>query len=244
MGIYGGLAPEDWKKWGQFTTFKNNASELVTRTIQPDQVIYCSPLVDPYQPAERERQFMPAILTAIFRNPPKVFVVQTRSPLILRDIALLQRVAQRTELRISMSVTTDSEEVRRRYEGRCETIRERLQTIRLLREAGLKVYATLAPLLPCDPQQLAAKALDAACRDLIGDPLHVRPTKRRGATTWAPALAIARRYGEERWFEPDFQTEVVKQIAEAARECGYRFAIGPTGFSLLARVNNPLPGAF
>lgn len=235
MGIYGGLKPEDWKKWGQFTTFKTNASELLARAIQQDQVIYCSPLVDPYQPAERERQLMPAILAAITHNPPKVFVVQTRSPLILRDIALLQRAAERTALRISMSVTTDLEEVRQRYEGRCETIEERLRAICLLREAGLEAYATLAPLLPCNPRQLAEKALDAACRDLIGDPLHVRPTKRHGATTREPARAIAQRYGEEQWFQPDFQAEIVKEISAAAEERGYYFSIGPAGFNALAK---------
>ena len=26
MGIYGGLKPDDWNRWGQFTTFKSNAT--------------------------------------------------------------------------------------------------------------------------------------------------------------------------------------------------------------------------
>jgi DNA repair photolyase len=52
MRIYGGLKPEDWRHWGQFTTFKSNAPELLRRQLRGDQVIYCSPLVDPYQPAE------------------------------------------------------------------------------------------------------------------------------------------------------------------------------------------------
>jgi DNA repair photolyase len=236
MGIYGGLTPEDWRKWGQFTTFKINAAELASRGTKRDQVIYCSPLVDPYQPAEREQQLMPSILSAITRCPPNVFVLQTRSPLILRDVALLQEAAERTVLRISMSITTDSEEVRHRYEGRCEPIEERLEAIRLLREAGLEVYATLAPLLPCQPQRLTRKALDASCRHLIGDPLHVRGTKRHGATTREPAFAIARRYGEEKWFDPEFQAELVKEIAIAAGERGYRFVTGPAGFSSLARI--------
>ncbi len=234
LGIYGGLTPEDWKKWGQFTTFKANAGELTARGIKPDQVVYCSPLVDPYQPAERERQLMPDILSAIVHCPPKVFVVQTRSPLILRDIPLLQKVAERTQLRISMSITTDSEEVRRRYEARCESIEERLEAICLLREAGLEVYATLAPLLPCNPWQLTGKALDASRRDLIGDPLHVRQAKQQGATTREPAFAIAHRYGEESWFDPEFQAEIVAQISTAASERGYCFATGPAGFSRLA----------
>src|SRR5271169_2234560 len=52
MGIYGGLKPDDWKNWGRFTTFKENASALLRKQIRPEQRIYCSPLVDPYQPAE------------------------------------------------------------------------------------------------------------------------------------------------------------------------------------------------
>src|SRR3984893_13798913 len=62
MGIYGGLKPEDWRRWGQFTTFKSNAPELLRRELRPQQIIYCSPLVDPYQPAEAEMQMMPRIL--------------------------------------------------------------------------------------------------------------------------------------------------------------------------------------
>src|SRR5216684_5435948 len=86
MGIYGGLKPEDWRRWGQFTTFKANAPELLARSLRPHQVIYCSPLVDPYQPAEAGVKQMPGILDAILAAPPRVFVLQTRGPTILRDL--------------------------------------------------------------------------------------------------------------------------------------------------------------
>ncbi|MGH9585004.1 MAG: hypothetical protein ACRD4O_18955, partial [Bryobacteraceae bacterium] len=65
MNVYGGLKPEDWRRWGQFTTLKINAAELAAKHARPDQAIYCSPLVDPYQPAERERPLMPAIIEAL-----------------------------------------------------------------------------------------------------------------------------------------------------------------------------------
>src|SRR5258707_3396940 len=84
MGVYGGLQPEDWQRWGQFTTFKSNAPELLARQLRRDQVIYCSPLVDPYQPAEEAEEMMPAILSAVIERPPAVFVIQTRGTLILR----------------------------------------------------------------------------------------------------------------------------------------------------------------
>src|SRR6202161_1732437 len=59
MGIYGGLQPPDWTHWGQFTTFKSNAPDLLRRSLRDSQRIYCSPLVDPYQPAESEVHMMP-----------------------------------------------------------------------------------------------------------------------------------------------------------------------------------------
>ena len=52
LRIYGGLKEADWRGWGRFTTFKSNAATLLARALRPDQKIYCSPLVDPYQPAE------------------------------------------------------------------------------------------------------------------------------------------------------------------------------------------------
>ncbi len=123
MGIYGGLKPEDWQRWGQFTTFKTNAAELLARELRPGQRIYCSPLVDPYQPAEERGRLMPAILEAAIAAPPRVFVLQTRGPLILRDLDLLQKLARRTTLRVSFSITTDRDQVRRLYEPHCRDLR-------------------------------------------------------------------------------------------------------------------------
>lgn len=235
MKIYGGLQPEDWKRWGQFTTLKTNAAQILDKSLRSGQVIYCSPLVDPYQPAECEQPLMPGILGSAIQHPPAIFVIQTRSPLILRDAILLRRLAAVTRLRISVSITTDREDVRRRYEPHCKPMDQRLQTLLTLRELGLEAYATLAPLLPCNPERLAALAVDASGRDLIGDPLHVRSTKPYGATTREAAVVIAEHHHESEWFSPQFQIGVVAKITEVAERSGYRFNIGPLGFSQLTR---------
>lgn len=235
MGVFGGLKPEDTRAWGQFTTFKANAAELAARRMGSGQIIYCSPLVDPYQPAEREYLLMPELLRAVAQHPPSIFVLQSRGPLILRDLPLLQEVAARTKLRISFSITTDREDVRQKYEPRCEPIAERLAAIERLRLAGLEVYATLAPLLPCNPENLVRLAIGASQRDLIGDPLHIREAKPRGATTRKGAIAIGRRRGESAWFDVEFQGEIVRAIGRAANAHGHQFATGPLGFGWLTR---------
>lgn len=236
MRIYGGLQPEDWQRWGQFTTFKTNTPELLRRELRPGQRIYCSPLVDPYQPAEAEEQMMPRILDAVLASPPRVFVLQTRGPMILRDLDRLRALANRTTLRVSFSITTNLEKIRKLYEPLCASIDQRLATIRVLRDAGIETYATLAPLLPSNPEELARIAIEASGRGLIGDPLHIRATKRHGATTREAAFRVSAANGHQPWLDAEFQAAMVDRIERAARDLGQSFTIGPQGFSRLAKI--------
>jgi DNA repair photolyase len=241
MRVQGGLQPEDWERWGQFTTVKTNAAELLSvelrqapRVLELGRRIYCSPLVDPYQPAEAEALLMPRILDALLAAPPKVFALQTRGPLVLRDIERLAALAKQTTVRVSFSITTNREDVRRLYEPLCAPIPERLAAIRTLRAAGIETYATLAPLLPCDPEELARLAIEASGRGPIGDPLHVRSIKQRGATTREASLRISAVHGYGDWHDPAFQDLIVNRLRAAAEQAGFTFTTGPRGFSKLA----------
>ncbi len=233
LKIYGGLRPDDWRRWGQHTTFKSNAPALLRRQLRPAQVIYCSPLVDPYQPAERFERSMPPILEALCDRPPAVFVLQTRGSLILRDIELLGMLAKLTRLRVSFSLTTDDDRVRRLYEPRCEAIESRIRTLQALTDAGIAVHCTLAPILPCDPARLADLALGATTCGVIADPLHSRDGKPRGATTRPEAMRISAAMGFERWHQLEFQAKIVEEIRSRVESENRCFGVGEDGFRML-----------
>ena len=235
MRIQGGLKAEDWKRWGQHTTFKSNAPELLKRQLRGGEAIYCSPVVDPYQPAEESQRLMPRILDEVLLRPPRVFAIQTRGPLILRDTEKLVLLSKRTQLRVSFSITTNREDIRKLYEPHCAPLDVRLETIRRLRQAGITTFATLAPILPCDPEELARLALEASEQNIIGDPLHIRAVKPHGATTREAAIAISSRHDFSPWLDPEFQDEVVRRIQRAVTAGGRQFAIGPEGFRWLAQ---------
>jgi DNA repair photolyase len=235
MRIFGGLRPDDWRYWGQFSTFKSNAAELVRKQLRVGQAIYCSPMVDPYQPAEQQVELMPRILDALLETPPRAFVIQTRGLLVLRDLPKLIELSRRTSLRVSFSITTNREKIRKLYEPHCPTIESRLDAVRRLRAAGIVTFATLAPILPCDPEELAALAIEASDQDVIGDPLHVRAVKPRGATTREAAVAISERHDFSAWLKPEFQAEVATRIGRVVEKAGRRFATGPEGFAWLAQ---------
>jgi DNA repair photolyase len=178
---------------------------------------------------------MPSILDAMLASPPRVLVIQTRGSLILRDTAQLLKLTKVTSLRVSFSLTTDDDRIRRLYEPHCSSIAERLEVIRELRRAGIRTFAALAPLLPCNPEALARAAMDATGQDLIGDPLHVRAVKRSGATTRNAAWKIGEVHQHAEWLDPAYQQLVVDRIASVASQCGRRFGTGPEGFSWLAK---------
>ncbi len=234
MRVQGGLQKDDWLHWGEFTTFKSNAGELLARSLRPGQVIYCSPLTDPWQPAEATRQLMPGVLEVVIASPPKAFIIQTRGPLILRDLNLLTTLKERTSLRVSFSVTTDRDDVRRVFEPHCAPIAERWRTIQTLSDAGIETSVALAPILPCDAEPLVEQAIACSRGPLVADPFHVRSVKRSGATTRAAAIAICERNGWSDWLEPAFQNETLARMSVRARVSGRSFGHGASGFAQLA----------
>lgn len=233
LRVRAGLKPIDWQQWGRRTTLKSNSAALLRKELRPSQAIYCSPLVDPYQPAERTERLMPGILEAVCERPPAIFALQTRSTLVLRDARLLKDVAESTRLRVSFSITTDRDEVRRLYEPHCESIRERAEAVIALEREGIPVHCTLAPILPCDPVKLAEIALRCTSRDVIADPLHSRSEKPRGATTRPEALRIGAARGFLEWHDASFQRQVVAAIRSRLEAAGRKLGVGEAGFRML-----------
>ncbi|MDX2266933.1 MAG: radical SAM protein [Bryobacter sp.] len=236
MRVRAGLRREDWEHWGDYTVRKKNLPELLKKELREEQIIYCSPLVDPYQPAEMMMEMMPLVLEQVYIRPPRRFVLQTRSSYILRDLHLLRAVAEHTDLRISFSITTENDTVRRKFEPRCETIAQRVEAVEQLVAAGLDVYITLAPILPCEPAALAELLAGLTPNPIIGDPLHIRATKPGGATTRAVALEILAKYESPEWAEVAFQARLVEELTKEFAARGRGFATGPEAFRWLTQA--------
>jgi DNA repair photolyase len=138
--------------WSHWLLAKRNAAELLARTRVERARIFMSSATDPYVPAERALGITRACLEHFVARPPAALIVQTRSPLVVRDATLLARIPR---CAVSISVTTSDERVRRLLEPDSPKFERRVATLRALREAGVRVQAALAPLLPGDVRELA-----------------------------------------------------------------------------------------
>jgi DNA repair photolyase len=102
---------------------------------------------DPYQPIEREYQITRSVLEVLERTGHPVGIV-TKSALVVRDIDILQRMAERGLAKVALSITTLDRHLARRMEPRASTPTRRLDAIRQLSEAGIPTAVMVAPVIP------------------------------------------------------------------------------------------------
>jgi DNA repair photolyase len=134
---------------------------------------------DPYQWVEGRYKLMPGIWMALrdARNPASVL---TKSPLLLRDLPLLQELAQVADVSASFSVPTLDEKAWRASEPHTPNPRARLEAVGELNRAGIPCGILVAPLMPGinDAPEQVEKILEIAAEhgavSIGGIALHLR----------------------------------------------------------------------
>jgi DNA repair photolyase len=134
--------------WGRWLAAKKNSVELARRQAHKiaGQAVYMSSVTDPYLPAERSLFLTRGILEALLPHQPRL-VVQTRGPLVVRDIDVLSEFRS---LRVNISIPTDSEQVRRVFEPKAPPLERRWEAVQALREAGIRIGICVTPTLPLE----------------------------------------------------------------------------------------------
>jgi DNA repair photolyase len=145
---------------------------------------------DPYQWVESRYRLMPAILEAL-RDARTPCSVLTKSPLLLRDLELLQSfMAAGVEVSAAFSVPTLEEKAWRATEPHTPHPRKRLEAIGELNRAGIPTGLLVAPLMPGvndDPRQveeILAIAGEMGAVSVGGICLHLRGEVRGVFMDW------------------------------------------------------------
>jgi len=144
---------------------KVNAAELLVRELADPRyvpkVIALGAVTDPYQPIEREHRITRAVLEVLEKASHPVGIV-TKSALVVRDVDILARMAERGLVKVAVSVTTLDRAVARKMEPRAATPPRRLEAIRELAAAGVPVSVMAAPIVPAINDSEIERILQAA----------------------------------------------------------------------------------
>jgi len=147
---------------------------------------------DPYQWVESRYRMMPEILMALEAAETPVSVL-TKSPLVLRDIDLFERMAKWLPVSVSLSVPTLDEGAWRATEPHTPSPAARLDAVEELRHRGIDSGVLIAPLMPGindDPEQvqpIVNRAREAGATFLGGVALHLRDEVRDVFFAWLEA---------------------------------------------------------
>jgi DNA repair photolyase len=190
---------------------------------------------DPYQPAEREYGVTRACLQELARREGLSVSIITKSNQIVRDIDVLKRIAERSDLSINITVTTLRARLARLLEPRAPRPDLRLTAIRALREAGLAVGASVAPVIPGitdregELEAVVAAAREAGALWFFANVLFLMPSS---AKQFLPFVRekfprLAKQY--EEWYSRNGYApeEYRRKISERVAQIRKKYGFGP-----------------
>ncbi len=191
--------------WGEFVDVKMNAPDLLARqTRRPRQgTVVLSSVTDPYQPAEATYKVTKGCLEVLTGTGLSVSVL-TKSPLVVRDIDLFRKI---DDVEVGITITTENDSIRRVFEPKAPAIAKRIEALKVLHGNGIRTYVFIGPLLPMDPEALAATIGPYTDGVLIDRMNYTSKT-----------IAIYRKRKIEEWLDRGFTENIIARLRTALSE--------------------------
>lgn len=234
--------PDRQASWGEWAAPKLHAPDAIRELLYgsrnarhdllDEKTIYVSTSTDPYQPTEKRHRITrrilevlagvhtPAALIPIPPPRPRV-VIQTRSPLVVRDIDLFSAIWDNDgRIQVNMTVTTDSEQIRRDFEPHTMTNHGRLAAVRRISQAGIPTAVTLTPWLgAADPTAFIQAVTSSGASRFTIQPFHSPTAGPFVAKTAAAAVATRDRLygGSESAYQAAYREFKHALVAEIQR---------------------------
>jgi DNA repair photolyase len=184
------------EKWGEFVDVKVNAPELLAHEVKKKKIgrVWISGVCDPYQPLEKKYLITKRCLDILVASGWP-FTVQTKSPLILRDIEMLKRA---DALEVGFTITTADERIRTIFEPGAPPSSKRIEALEALHSEGIRTFAMIAPILP--GAEKLVRALNGKVDNVVLDRLNYHYADwayKRYGLPWAREDSFFSQKGEE-----------------------------------------------
>jgi len=163
--------------WGEFVRLRSYIADKLPNEL-PEHYgkrIVLGTMTDPYQPLERKHRLTRATLDALLamEKPMNKVGIFTRSPIVLED---LDRIVKLPRCRVHYTITPYSPEILRRIEPIAIQTKRRFETVKALKEAGVRVHVNVAPALPVISdkytQEFAEKLAELKVDEFFVDPMQ------------------------------------------------------------------------
>ncbi len=226
-----------WEDFEERIYVKRDAARILSRELDPEKLggqhIAIGTATDPYQPAERRFKVTRKILEVFALATDLHLSITTKGDLITRDLDVLGRIAARSRLSVSITITTLDRRLARILEFRAPTPDRRLQALRALTSGGISAGVNIAPILPditdsrenLDAVIAGAKAHGAV--HLWGNPLFLKPCAQQAFFPFLeqhfPELTgrYAERFARSAFLNPTYRKAMHDLLTELKAKHGF-----------------------
>ena len=200
--------------WGSWVIAKSNLAERLEHELAAlekkgqlgETTIFMSSATDPYQGLERRVGLTRAALEVFVRHPIRRLLIQTRSPLVERDIEIIRALGDRAI--VSLTLETDDDNVRRAITPTSPSTERRLKTAQTFRARGIFVQLAISPMLPNNPERFAELAAGSADRVIVDT--YFDGDGANGARSRALGMReLYAKHGYKQWFQPGAERALV-----------------------------------
>jgi len=151
------------------------------RRVKVGEAIALGTATDPYQPAERRYEVTRGILEEFARHRGYELGIVTKSNMVVRDLDLLKQVARTNQLSVHITITTLNVDLARILEPRAPRPDLRMDAVRALSQAGIRVGISCSPVVPGitdapkDLEAVMRAASEAGADYVFANPLFLKP---------------------------------------------------------------------
>jgi DNA repair photolyase len=217
--------------WGQAVRVKTNAAELLDKTLSKMKPavrqkvrILMSSTTDPYQPLELKHQITRQCLEVFARYPDlDLLLIQTRSPLAERDIALMLQIPYAW---LSVTIETNDQAYLKGLKGG-PALSKRWELVRMASAAGVPTQVAVSPCLPyIGVEEFGQQLLHSGARRFVVDSV-IAGDGARGERTARSPFAKA----EPDWENDSYAHRLYHYLCEKTVGTGMAVGWSSAGFA-------------
>lgn len=163
-------------EWGREVYVKKNVLSILRKeaSIKKRGVVGVSTATDPYQPIEKDLEITRKAVE-ILKDAGFHISIQTKSPLVLRDLDLMNE-----RFDVGFTVTSMNEDFRKKFEPNAPPVDERISALEEISSKGIKTWIFYGPVIPefNDSEEEMRNIVILAAKTnskIIYDKLNIKP---------------------------------------------------------------------
>lgn len=165
--------------WGEVVAIRTNIASVLSREVNKKKrgLVGIATITDPYQVVESRYRLTRSCLSILLRHGFRVSI-QTKSPLVLRDLDILSENPDRVD--VGLSLATLEPGVARVIDPYAPSPQARAQALSRLASAGIDTWAFLGPIIPGlnDSEKSLRHVMEFCSKNrvrVIYDPIAIYP---------------------------------------------------------------------